>query len=1523
MKQTSDEHKISVEINVGYLTSVGSKASTEYQTLEAIASLTESIIQGMCSMAGIQCPFSSLLELHLPSLEIGDGSSNVTINDVLKAIKSNPESVATALVEDVHQLKANGTMGSLGDYDKAIKQVKANPQAAADALVSLIQKSSVGMRFQEGTFQKLQSQTEATDALRAEGKMLEKEVKSSGDEARDNMKRSNELAQDEMKRDREGLKGDIKGEKRDVTKAMEDAEDSAVDTIENEADESANSLADEQKDQQKTVDGYNYKNREVDAELKALGDNTKTLIKDEKDIDKADLAVGKMQTLAEKTEDGVVNFLDTKITKQLDTGIGKSAQSVQANEMKDLQKVMKDGSKDLAVVEKAAAKAESNMEKNQEKTAYSIKKDYDRLSKDMDGLTEDTESVCLECGRDELDKISDSISGQAQQLLQAYMDGISLEDSSEQSDLKDVEDSTSTAIDQLGADTMAQTAAELDAVRKQALAKAEGPATSAQTTEQGANNAIAQGVQQVDHVSNSAKSANRGVEELDESTREVEMTASSAMADVESTAAQIQNSVDRARHEMQKMADKNGPKNAYGGSVLGDTAAEGGNIVLEATSKFNDELYQHANALDASVAKEQQTLTQQLQLLQRTAGQTSMQSGQYTSAVDSLVTAELPKLQRDAYQAELTAEKGIGSANATVAVTFRKLLQALSQQQSEFRKSVSSSVDGLSSEISPVLQSQSLEIVSALNAIKSLSVEIEDKDKLHNRDILDAIVQTGEGAEELRGQVEQNMQFPRDMEAAFDKAENEIGVGPLAQQQARLQEQLKAAERSVASYLETVSHGAEEAMRKRLAELGRSMDDQVGESSNSLEEYARMIAEKMEKSGQGIEDERLRIDGVKTATIQKCKEIEEMLKRLEADLHDSSNSLESSVDRDLLRTKKETSQLGEMTSTQLATISESLRAQLDHVVRVLEDESTTYDSSMVKQIDDAAFYLKHYRDQDSEKVAALLNLVGEKATQVEATDQSARTALANGQERWRASSEGLQQQGELLQRKDQSSQGAQQKLEAQASRQGVASDRMSAAGDTLGEQSQDISGKAADEVEIAGSSVTSQAKTGEAELSMTLSKIEAQEQKAFQEQNERDRMLAEAVGLDLSEMNDIQVQALRDYAASSAARAQISNLIKNEQESLNKNVGYLEHYNDKTAEQLLAMMGAVALQIEKAMGAMHKDKAELDAVQVGTETRLDDLLGSDAVQTLQKIASADDLAMKVEMEDEFLIEWAKDHQHEADIFKKKVEAAFAASDELMVLHAAEIKRDEDEAKARDAKLRDKMITGIGGMASQVNYGGVGGVEEGFTAGIHAFEDKTKTTNELDEMRLSSLQSVLTSLSDRFGLKLQDAKGAMNNLRTSGKTEARGVMALRDMLDNMVKFYDSEAAKQQAVLSSRQQKFQDDLLMAGVSVGGETPVTPPTAAETASLLAQAEALANTHASLETKHEQMGQTIGQLLGQLTTVVSKVHGDTQATSLLQQQSDNSTAAAYYGSSEDDDDVEVRGYAQPNPKEPTMRSI
>jgi len=694
-----------------------------------------------------------------------------------------------------------------------------------------------------------------------------------------------------------------------------------------------------------------------------------------------------------------------------------------------------------------------------------------------------------------------------------------------------------------------------------------------------------------------------------------------------------------------------------------------------------------------------------------------------------------------------------------------------------------------------------------------------------------------------------------------------------------LLEHLKSSERAVVAFLDSISQTDTKSAKDLLNDLMAGMNTETSNSEQKLDDLVQSIAQNMARQSQGVESERMRIDGVKGETLNKCKEIEAMLKQLENQMHDSATGLEQKVDQDLMASKKGVASLGELSNGELSKVSAALRGQLEHTMRALGDQSATFDASVLKQVDDSLFYMNHDRSQSSKGIAAMLQLLAAKETQVKAADKSAETAEANGRERWATGSEENKQRADLLVRQFQTRSSGEDPTAAGQGRQEVSGERMSASIDTLGEQTEDISGKAADEVEIAGSSVTSSAKTGEAELQMNMAKIESQEQKAFEEQNQRDRQLAEAVGLDLSKMNEVQVQAMRDYAASAAARSQVSNLLSNENESLEKNTAYLEHYNQVTGENLMKIMGEVAMQIEKAMHSMTKDQSYLDGVQTGTEMRVDDLMGSEAVQSLQKIAGADELSMKVEMEDEFLAEWMQDFQHEADGFRARVETGFATSDEAMELHQSEIEKSEQEAKDRDAMLEGKMVAGIGAMANEVDFGGVGGVEEGFEAGIGAFDDKTKTTNALDNMRINGLASILGSVGSQFGAKMADAKGDMSHLRNAGKTEAQNVKVLQEMLDNMIKFYDAEASRQQKVLSERQQRFQDDLLLAGVSAGGEAPVLPPTPAETASLLAEAQSLALKHDVLEEKHDQMGAAIGTLLAKLTDVVGKVNDQAKA--------------------------------------------
>jgi hypothetical protein len=1315
---------------------------------------------------------------------------------------------------------------------------------------------------------------EAVDTMKDDGKEEMEEAKDTQQDSVKNVQDTGEETKDALAEERETSEDAIKAEEKSTKKDLKFAEGDFEDEVDGEVESIADTLKDEGKSQRQTIDSYSASNRKLDMKQTSAQSEEKELAKKEGSGDKVDANIVKLVGKIDRDSGTITDTIENKVEGKVMAQTEKLATQLENKELGDIAKSVSKSTKEFEGIEKDSAKAEATSEKDINKETAKIEKTFRKTLSQMKSLTEDTQSVCMDCPIATAEKVAETIAGQVGQATQMYADAIQSSEANQDTDLDDISSSFGSSIDQLSQDTAAQVSAEMEALRKTTIARLDAPAQEGQRVLQVIANKVSQSVTQVDHAGNAGKSAHRSAAELTDATTGAELVQTSAMATLQSASNDAKNTLKRGQHEIQKVADSGDPADAWSGSLLGDGNNAAENVLVELKSKNMDEANAQGAVLINDFSKIQNHNAQEQAALQRGVDSVNMVSNQLNSGIQSIAQADLPEIQRSAYSAEVKADKVIDSANNTVMQTYRKLQGEMSAAAADSKKAADSAVDSLANEVTPVVQSQAMEMMQALNNIKSLGVEIEDKDKLHSQDIKDGLNHILEKAKILGENVEANSQYPKMFEDQYAKAEGEIGLGPISQHKAKLLEGLKSSERAVATYLTQIAQTDQKSTVDLLNRMQNGNSNQMDMSEKQLDDFLRSITANMAEHSRHVDEERQQIDAAKSETLTKVKGIEDMLKQLENSLHDSVSSLTQKVDQDLMSAKKSTAGLGDFSNSQLAKISGDLRAQLDHVQRVITDDAQAYDSSVLKQVDDTTFYLKHDRETNEKEVTQMLQLMADKETQVEAADKSAETAMTNGMERWAAGSEENKQRAELLMRQFAAQSSGTPPTEKNAGRQEVSGERMSAAIDTLGSQSDSVSGEAADQVEIAGSSVTSGAKTSEAEITMQLSKVEAQEQKAFEEQNQRDRGLMEAVGVDIAKMNDVQREAMKDYAVSSAARSQVGNLVSNENESLDKNEAYLRHYMQITGEKMTQLMGQVAMQIEHAMHGMTKDQSDLEGVQTATEMRVDDLMGSDAIQSLQKIGRADDLSMKVEMEDEFLREWMSDFDAEAKQFRERVEKGFASSEEAMELHAIEIEKEEQEAKDRDGMLEGRMVKGIEGMAKQVDFEGVDGVEKGFQAGIDAFNDKTKVTNELDNTRIEGLSSTLNSVQETFGTEYNNAKDAMNHLRNDGKEEAQNMMKLKGMLDGMIKFHDAQAAEQRKELSRRQQSFQNDLLFAGMP--GGAVVETPTAEQTQALLDEAQSLSAKHSALEAKREEIGNTVGTLLQKINDVVAKVHAD-----------------------------------------------
>lgn len=492
-------------------------------------------------------------------------------------------------------------------------------------------------------------------------------------------------------------------------------------------------------------------------------------------------------------------------------------------------------------------------------------------------------------------------------------------------------------------------------------------------------------------------------------------------------------------------------------------------------------------------------------------------------------------------------------------------------------------------------------------------------------------------------------------------------------------------------------------------------------------------------------------------------------------------------------------------------------------------------------------------------------------TQVDAIDGAMKTGLSDGLKRWEDREGDVAIQTNSFERKLIADKAKPPKAEGLEEGARVSEDRADAGIKVLGENTDSLSEKAGDDVTLAGGQTTSQAKAAGMGLELQLSGIEAQEQRAFQQQGQRDEALSAGVGGFLGDIKDTQNSAERSQADVQAEIVGIEELLKNEHKSLTDNLAFLKNYQQQAGEKVTEMLGNVVHAMEARLVKSNIGLANVAASQHTVEARVDQILGSAAYQQLAKLQRADDFSLEVLMDDEFVKDWMIEHNQSSAVWKNQVEAGFAHHEEAAALHAAEVKADDEENREHMKEFENMATKNLENMANSVaSAADTGAIEQGVETSLDMFKQRQKASEELDDERVKGLLINQERLSTQMKAALANGKGELDKLKTTGGQSAAEFSSIQNLLGKITSQHDEEVKAKMKALQERQRKFDQQLLFATVG-GGKTA---PTEKEVQELLQQAEALSQQHEELSGKRALVGEKIGGLFTKLAQALEKAH-------------------------------------------------
>lgn len=443
----------------------------------------------------------------------------------------------------------------------------------------------------------------------------------------------------------------------------------------------------------------------------------------------------------------------------------------------------------------------------------------------------------------------------------------------------------------------------------------------------------------------------------------------------------------------------------------------------------------------------------------------------------------------------------------------------------------------------------------------------------------------------------------------------------------------------------------------------------------------------------------------------------------------------------------------------------------------------------------------------------------------------------------------------------------------------LSEDRVSESTKVLGEKTGSLTQDAAAAVVMAGSGVETQLKGESLHTDMRLQTLDAQEQGIYAKQAAMASDLASAVGTELQNVDQVELYAAGQQKEVEAGKLTVEQLLADEKESLEKNIGYLKNFSIASSERVTEMLDHVTEVLEHRLSSAEEGMQRITDRQQHIQDKLAETLGSKAMEQLRRLGQADDYAHFVEHEDEYIHDWMLEHYHESQGFRERVEKGFADHGAVVEAHEAEMAANQKEAEERARLLQQLTEHRLEQYAMQSSAGSTDAIQQGVNTAMDAFQRREQASEALDQARLDGVQAAQSRLHDKGKRMLARGKDALDKVRLENGEGNGKLFEMEDLLKKLGATHEGEIDAKMQELHERQRNFDRQLMFA-------TEPAPPSDTKVYTdkdlhfLLHEATELSSAHEALQAKHAAAGEQIGGLLQKLTAALEKVQSQKKNT-------------------------------------------
>lgn len=506
----------------------------------------------------------------------------------------------------------------------------------------------------------------------------------------------------------------------------------------------------------------------------------------------------------------------------------------------------------------------------------------------------------------------------------------------------------------------------------------------------------------------------------------------------------------------------------------------------------------------------------------------------------------------------------------------------------------------------------------------------------------------------------------------------------------------------------------------------------------------------------------------------------------------------------------------------LGALADDARERLQKVLEDAVGQLTSVDAKSDLAKKDLVALQRAYEAQDLDAVKALVSKMNARlarearAVQNEGKKstrelEAAKRGMAGVEERWKDAESRNEAKNDGVAAKLRQFDGTDQGIKQRGNRAESHGERLTASLNMIGSDVSDISKHATDSLTVEGSKFEADARIAGIGVESSIERAQSLQELALHGQQERDEQLAQAVGGFLALIHGTNEAAARGRNQTQLAEDAVKQLVQVETDTIRENAAVLNKFQGETTFKVLQLLGPL---VKRMVEQDHQAAAGYAKAAAGfhqQEVEADHILGSDAIQTLQKMQHGEDLAAHSLYDAEELLDWMKRYHDDSEIFRPEVEKILKEADDSIQFHGAEVKADQLESSNQLKASQGSMLKGIENMLNGMGSAdGTSSVKDMLKSNVEAFKNSQVASAKNDAERLKLLLKQAAETSPETAKTIANAlkdQSIANDVAAEGKVKMADMV---QMLKELTEHQEAAVGKERNLLSSKLEAFQNTL-----------------------------------------------------------------------------------------------------------------